>query len=68
MYVYMCSTKSDCSPVTVADFCIQAMVLWSLRTCFPTDRFIAEEDSNLLRTDVCMNALNSNLLKRDAAR
>ena len=54
MYVCMCSTKSDCSPVTVADFCVQAMVLSNLRACFPSDRFIAEEDSQLLRTDVCM--------------
>eukprot|EP01036_Dinobryon_divergens_P029001 gene29003-38044_t len=54
------STKNDCSPVTVADFCVQAMVLSNLRACFPSDRFIAEEDSQLLRTDhaLCDGVLN----------
>ncbi|KAL1520098.1 hypothetical protein AB1Y20_023571 [Prymnesium parvum] len=37
--------KADASPVTVADFTVQAFVLSSLAEEFPADRFIAEETS-----------------------
>ena len=33
------------SPVTVADFMVQALILGSLAKAFPSDRFIAEETS-----------------------
>lgn len=44
-------SKSDASPVTVADYAVQAMIVHCLRTKFPNDRFIAEETSTQLRKD-----------------
>ena len=43
--------KGDKSPVTIADFAVQALVIYSLSQAFPQDKFIAEEDSELLRAD-----------------
>lgn len=43
--------KDDASPVTVADFAIQALVVSRLHDAFPHDRFIAEESSHELRND-----------------
>lgn len=42
-------SKDDKSPVTVADFVVQALVLSDLARVFPEDRFIAEEDSEQLK-------------------
>ena len=43
--------KEDASPVTVADFAVQSLVLGELHALFPDDVFIAEENSaNLPRT------------------
>src|SRR5690606_38862657 len=39
--------KDDASPVTVADFAVQALVIDHLRTCFPNDKFVAEESSEV---------------------
>lgn len=44
-------SKSDASPVTVADYAVQAMVVHRLQAKFPKDRFIAEETSVQLRED-----------------
>jgi len=41
--------KADRSPVTVADFAVQAAVAHLLETDFPTDTLVAEEDSAMLR-------------------
>jgi 3'-phosphoadenosine 5'-phosphosulfate (PAPS) 3'-phosphatase len=41
-------SKGDRSPVTIADFAVQALILERLGHSFPADRFIAEEDSKLL--------------------
>ncbi|MFZ7112850.1 MAG: 3'(2'),5'-bisphosphate nucleotidase [Desulfatiglandales bacterium] len=41
--------KMDGSPVTVADFGVQALVARHLMTAFPEDRLIGEEDSGQLR-------------------
>ena len=41
----MTLTKSDASPVTVADFSAQAVVLQHLEKHFPQDPVVAEEDS-----------------------
>lgn len=41
--------KTDRSPVTVADFAVQAVVAHLLETSFPTDTLVAEEDSALLQ-------------------
>lgn len=42
-------TKSDKSPVTVADFAAQALVGFLLERTFPNDPLVAEEDSAHLR-------------------
>lgn len=41
--------KDDKSPVTIADYCSQAIICNVLKTAFPNDNIIAEEDSNQLR-------------------
>ena len=45
------STKSDTSPVTVADFAIQGIVAHRLRNAYPHDLVIGEEDVGLLQAD-----------------
>ncbi|CAM9375087.1 unnamed protein product [Ectocarpus fasciculatus] len=44
-------SKTDSSPVTVADFTVQALVLGVLSRYFPGHGFIAEETSSVLRQD-----------------
>jgi len=41
-------TKSDRSPVTVADFAVQALMARLLEQAFPYDRLVGEEDSHAL--------------------
>lgn len=43
-------TKTDLSPVTVADFALQAVVGRALEEQFPADAFVAEERASELRT------------------
>ena len=42
-------SKDDLSPVTIADFTVQAIIIDRLSHYFPTDKFIAEEDSSILQ-------------------
>jgi 3'(2'), 5'-bisphosphate nucleotidase len=42
--------KDDLSPVTVADFAIQALLTASIVAGFPSDRFVGEESADELRT------------------
>ncbi|HMP73878.1 MAG TPA: 3'(2'),5'-bisphosphate nucleotidase [Kiritimatiellia bacterium] len=42
-------TKSDLSPVTVADFGVQALILDRIGKAFPEDRIVAEEEASDLR-------------------
>lgn len=44
-------SKDDRSPVTLADYAVQALVIDAVMSAFPNDKFIAEEDSELLRQD-----------------
>jgi hypothetical protein len=44
-------SKDDNSPVTIADFAVQALVVYYLNKAFPNDKFIAEENSVLVRED-----------------
>ncbi|KAJ8101450.1 hypothetical protein POJ06DRAFT_251569 [Lipomyces tetrasporus] len=44
-------SKSDHSPVTVADFGAQAVIIGALRKVFPEDPVVGEEDSSILRND-----------------
>ena len=49
-------SKEDSSPVTIADFAVQALVIHCLSECFPSDKFIAEESSELLKDNkVCIH-------------
>src|SRR5438552_3784126 len=43
--------KSDASPVTVADFAVQALLISPLHAAFPDDGFVGEEDAQALRTN-----------------
>ena len=43
--------KADLSPVTIADFAVQALVLSKLHDSFKRDAFIAEESSDSLKKD-----------------
>lgn len=45
-------TKKDQSPVTIADYAAQAIILQELQKAFPNDIFLAEESSNGLEEDV----------------
>eukprot|EP00978_Attheya_sp_CCMP212_P039094 scaffold200192_cov51-Attheya_sp.AAC.2 len=61
-------TKVDASPVTVGDFCAQAVTLRHLNQNFPQDAFVAEEGSAALRSDPdlsheILNAIQSQLPK-----
>lgn len=44
-------SKGDNSPVTVADYAAQAIIIGILRQAFPDDNFLGEEDSKALRAD-----------------
>jgi len=44
-------TKTDASPVTVADFAVQALLISAIHSAFPTDSFVGEEDATELRAD-----------------
>lgn len=60
-------SKADASPVTVADYAVQALVVHRLRAAFPHDRFIAEESSAALRADdrLCAMIVSATGLSRD---
>ncbi len=47
-------TKDDKSPVTVADFGAQALLIHALRQAFPADPVVAEEDAGMLHTDAAL--------------
>ena len=47
----MSISKDDRSPVTIADFACQAIVIDALSRYFPGDKFIAEESSEQLRVN-----------------
>lgn len=44
-------SKQDASPVTVADYAVQAVVVSRIRRAFPDDWFIVEESAGPLRED-----------------
>ncbi|KAK4225200.1 hypothetical protein QBC38DRAFT_483517 [Podospora fimiseda] len=43
--------KPDASPVTIADFAAQALLISAIHSAFPEDSFVGEEDSYSLRAD-----------------
>ena len=44
-------SKTDSSPVTVADFAAQALIISAVHSAFPDDDFVGEEDAAALRPD-----------------
>jgi 3'(2'), 5'-bisphosphate nucleotidase len=49
-------SKDDATPVTIADFGAQALIMASLRDAFPGDGFVGEEDAEVLRGDEKLRA------------
>ncbi|OAA32833.1 Inositol monophosphatase [Moelleriella libera RCEF 2490] len=47
-------SKADSSPVTVADFAAQALLISILHAAFPDDAFVGEEDAAALRADAAL--------------
>jgi len=43
-------TKADDSPVTLADFAAQALIISAIHAVFPSDSFLGEESADALRT------------------
>ncbi|KAK2616866.1 hypothetical protein QQS21_000244 [Conoideocrella luteorostrata] len=46
--------KTDSTPVTVADFVAQALLISALHRAFPSDGFIGEETADVLREDATL--------------
>lgn len=46
--------KDDATPVTIADFAAQALLISAIRSAFPQDGFVGEEDSTALREDAAL--------------
>lgn len=42
-------SKTDSSPVTIADFAAQTLIISAIHHAFPYDRFVGEEDADALR-------------------
>ena len=42
-------SKSDKSPVTIADFAAQALIICAVHHNFPEDKFVSEEAADTLR-------------------
>lgn len=47
----------DSTPVTAADFAIQAIIAEELKKAFPNDRFMGEEDASDLREDAALRGM-----------
>jgi 3'(2'), 5'-bisphosphate nucleotidase len=58
------STKTDASPVTVADLAIQAIVVSRIGEEFRDDHVIAEEEASLLRTDPILLTRVTEIVRR----
>lgn len=56
--------KEDQSPVTVADFAAQALLIAGLRQAFPDDSFVGEEDAMQLRRDPALVSAVYGLVQR----
>ncbi|KAM5349235.1 hypothetical protein ACJ41O_005742 [Fusarium nematophilum] len=48
-------SEGDNSPVTVADFAAQALLIGAIRAVFPNDAVLGEEDSAVLRVDQALS-------------
>ncbi|POR36341.1 3'(2'),5'-bisphosphate nucleotidase, partial [Tolypocladium paradoxum] len=56
--------KADLSPVTVADFAVQALLIATFQDAFPGDRFVGEEDASGLRDNEALLERVWELLQR----
>lgn len=56
--------KDDLSPVTVADFAVQALLIATFKNAFPGDRFVGEEDASSLRDNAVLLGRVWDLLQR----
>ncbi|RPA81235.1 3(2),5-bisphosphate nucleotidase HAL2 [Ascobolus immersus RN42] len=56
-------SKDDKSPVTVADYAAQALIIASVNAAFPGDGIVGEEDSAFLRKDEKLRGIVWNLVK-----
>ncbi|PYH95394.1 hypothetical protein BO71DRAFT_440344 [Aspergillus ellipticus CBS 707.79] len=45
------TAKADASPVTIADFAAQAILISAIRHSFPHDKFVGEESASALRSN-----------------
>ncbi|KAL2159857.1 hypothetical protein VTH06DRAFT_1990 [Thermothelomyces fergusii] len=60
--------QEDESPVTMADYAVQALVAWGLRAVFPRDMLLGEEDAGGLRSNKTMLADVCAVIKRARER
>ena len=44
-------TKADDSPVTIADFAAQALLISAIHSVYPDDAFLGEESADALRSN-----------------
>jgi 3'(2'), 5'-bisphosphate nucleotidase len=44
-------SKTDSTPVTIADFAAQTLLISAIHNAFPSDKFVGEEDADALRKD-----------------
>ncbi|KAH6999765.1 hypothetical protein EDB80DRAFT_725327 [Ilyonectria destructans] len=58
--------KEDLSPVTVADFAVQALLTATIKDAFPGDRVVGEEDASDLRKSPVLMERVWELLNRNA--
>lgn len=56
--------KNDRSPVTIADFGSQALVISEIQKTFPNDPIVGEEEAGVLRSDNSMRSKVFNLVKK----
>ncbi|KAF2280609.1 3',5'-bisphosphate nucleotidase-like protein [Westerdykella ornata] len=60
-------TKADDSPVTIADFAAQAILIAALHAAFPSDAFVGEESAQALRRNAELADKVWELVRRAAA-
>ncbi|CAI6338625.1 unnamed protein product [Periconia digitata] len=61
-------TKADDSPVTVADFAAQALIISALHAAYPDDAFLGEESADQLRSNPALADRVFALVQQQSAR
>lgn len=57
-------TKTDSSPVTIGDFGAQALIIASIKSAFPNDEVVGEEDADDLRSNPDLKKLVWDLVQQ----